>query len=172
MNFHSGQAKNLQQLAEIAKYAEKSSGLKVSASTETSVRVHQSVDGKSIEIRADAIEDLLFRSDYDGAAFIQVNLCGGKKVLLTDALIGFKPLAPSGLDASRLPRVVTTPDVINVFEAIQDVLHAPGHEAHEVAILKKVFDAVLLGGEAVGFDLGVERSWMARIPTTIPVSNS
>jgi hypothetical protein len=140
--------------------------------SEGRLQIHQSVDGKSIEINAEMIENVLNRSDCEGVDFIQVNFSGGRKVLLTDSLIGFKPLAPQGLDSSRLPRVVTTPDVVNVFEAIQDALHNSAHEPHEIAILKKVFDAVLLGGEAIGFDLSVERSWMARIPIALTKSFS
>lgn len=130
------------------------------------IRIQQSIDKKFIFVETASLEDVLFRSDVAGEEFIQVNFTSGKKVLLTDGLIGFKPAQAKGVDASRIPRVVTTPDVVNVFEAIQDALHSTGIESHEMSILKKIFEAVLAGGESVGFDLTNERSWLARIPAS------
>ena len=34
--------------------------------------------------------------------------------------MGFKPVEIVGLDMSRIPKVVTTPDLVSVFEAIED----------------------------------------------------
>lgn len=162
-----GSNKQQKLFSEILQYVGKTSGLRFLSSGEDRVRIRQMVDGKSIEIRTENLEDVLFRSDVDGEEFLQVNFSSGNKILLTDTLIGFKPVSPKGLDISRLPRVVTTPDVINVFEAIQDSLHTAGPDSHEMTVLRKVFDAVLAGGEAIGFDLATERTWMARIPTSL-----
>lgn len=151
-------------LSDILSYVGRTKGLKILPSNDGRIRVQQSIDEKFILLEAKALDDVLLRSDVTGEEFIQVNFKSGKKVLFTDNLIGFKPAAAKGLDAGRIPRVVTTPDVINVFEAIQEALHTSGNESHEISILKKVFEAVLTGGEEVGFDLSVERMWLARIP--------
>ena len=169
MNSSPGQAKEVKQLkfvSDVLVYVKRSKGLHAEVSEAGSIRIQQSVDGKSIVIDSMTIDDVILRSDVAGEDFIQVNFSTGNKILLTDALIGFKPANPQGLDASRIPRVVTTPDVVNVFEAIQDSLHVSGPGSHEMSILKKVYEAVLNGGEAVGFDLSVERSWLTRIPNS------
>lgn len=154
-------------LTDILAYVARTSGLRKIEVDKFQVRLSQEMDGKSIVIDARALEDVLFRSDTNGVEFIQVNFSNGNKILLTDTLIGFKPTAPKGVDLMRLPRVVTTPDVMSVFEAIQDALHSTNTGPHEIAILKRIFDAVLAGGEAVGFDLSEERSWLARVPVKV-----
>ena len=151
-------------LTDILVYVANCSGLRVAEHRGDNVEIRQLADGKSIRLTGEALDDVLFRTDTSGATFIQVNFLSGQKILLTDTLIGFKPDRPRGVDLARLPRVVTTPDVVNVFDAIQEALHSHSADAHEVAILKKVYEAVLVGGEAVGFDLSNERSWVARIP--------
>lgn len=142
----------------------RSQGLTCEVKGASCVRVVQSIDGKSIEFNSLDLEDVLFRSDSTGDQFIQINFISGKKILLTRTLVGFKPVALRGIDSSRLPRVVTTPDILSVFEAIQDSLHSVDADPHEILILKRIFEAVLTGGETVGFDLSTERGWIKRIP--------
>lgn len=151
-------------LAEVLDYVAKSNGLRGVLVDKHQARIRQVADGKSILISAHLLESILFRTDSNGTDFIQVNFTTGKKILITDSLIGFKPTTPKGIDITRIPRVVTTPDVISVFEAIQETLHSAGPESYELSILKKIFDAVLSGGEAVGFDLSQERLWLSRVP--------
>lgn len=157
----------MKHFADIRLFVERAKGLSAQIVGASRLRIEQHVDGKFISVDVLSLDDVLFRSDNEGAEFIQVNFVDGSKILLTDTLIGFKPFTPKGLDSSRLPRVVTTPDVINVFEAIQESLHSSGPNSHELSILKKVFEAVLCGGESIGFDLSLERSWMARIPAAV-----
>ena len=85
---------------------------------------------------------------------------------MTTTLVGFKPVPLKGLDLSKLPRVVTTPDIESVFEAVQDALHASETDSREVNVLRRVFEAVVAGGESVGFDLAEERAWISRIPSS------
>ena len=167
MDCAAGSSKRQKLFSEIIDFVAKSSGLRATQVTVDRLRVDQALDGKGILISADLLDEVLLRSDAETQEFIQINYSSGQKILLTDKLIGFKPIAQQGLDSSRLPRVVTTPDVVNVFEAIQDAIHGAGAESHELAILKKIFESVLIGGEAVGFDLRQERSWMARIPSSL-----
>ena len=135
--------------------------------TDTESReIVQKIDGKRIVIRASELDDVLFRTDTDSQDFIQINFSSGLKILMTESLIGFKPATLSGLDMSKLPKVVTTPDILSVFEAIQEALYfSEKNPQDELQMLKKVFDAVVTGGEAIGFDLAYERSWIGRIPT-------
>lgn len=167
MNSTPGTVQQQELLAEIVSFVERAAGLSCVKEVGGAVRIVQKADGKSVAFAAIDLEDVLFRSDTEAQEFIQINFSSGKKILVTRTLIGFKPLALQGLDSAKLPRVVTTPDVLSVFEAIQDALHSDDADEREVAVLKKVFEAVLAGGESVGFDLAIERSWLARIPNTL-----
>ncbi len=151
-------------LETIANYVRQSSGLSGEAS-DMVFEIHQKADGKSLKVDASKVEDLIPRSDSDGRDFLQINFSSGQKILITDDLIGFKPAERNGLDMDKLPKVVTTPDLMSVFEAIQEALHSEETRPEEIEILRKVFEAVVKGGEAVGFDLAEERHWFSRLPT-------
>ncbi len=165
MDCASSTSKQQKLFSEILSFVGRTSGLECRFVTAETAQIHQAMDQKFIELRASSLDDVLFRSDTDGREFIQVNFSTGTKLLLTDSLIGFKPVVSRGFESSRIPRVVTTPDIISIFEAIQDSLHSPSPDEHEIVVLKRVFEAVLSGGEAVGFNLATERSWAKRIPT-------
>lgn len=146
----------------ILNYVDNSQGLKAKRSDQARVEVHQEIDSKIFTFNTKDISEVIHRFDSDGRAFIQINFNTVNKVLLTDTLVGFKPQDTLGLDMSRIPKVVTTPDLQSVFEAIEEALSADGIE-HEVEILKKVYLAILCGGEKVGFDLRFERLWLNRL---------
>ena len=86
--------------------------------------------------------------------------------MLTDALVGFKPENVFGLDMSKLPRVVTTPDLISVLEAIEEGLSGDLPQDHEIEILKRVYQSILSGAELAGFELEFERNWIGRLAPT------
>lgn len=144
----------------IQEFVEKSTGLRSSQTDATSMHISQSADGKGIQLAAKEIDEVIHRVDSDGQTFLQVNFHSGKKILLTQNLIGFKPAPSRGLDLSKLPKVVTTPDLLSVVEAIEDSMAAQPSQPEEVDVLKKVFDSVLRGAEAVGFDTTPERVWL------------
>jgi len=154
-------------LEEIELFVVRAKGLDHQQLESGSLRITQKIDNKFISLNVKELENVLSRSDTEGKEFLQVNFCSGKKILLTTTLIGFKPIPLRGLDLAKLPRVVTTPDVASVFDAIQDALDAADTDVHEVSVLKRVYEAVLAGGESIGFDLSEERRWVARIPATI-----
>jgi len=89
-----------------------------------------------------------------------VNFINGKKLLLTEKLIGFKPATTLNLDMTKLPKVVTTPDLISVVEAIEESFSDENSHPEEVKVLEKVYDAVLRGAEDIGFSLPNERTWI------------
>ncbi len=120
----------------------------------------QTADGKTLKIIPQSIEAVLKRDDSDGNPFLQVNFVGGYKVLLTKHLIGFKPSEGYGLDETRLPKVVTTPDLLSIIDVIAD---AEDFDQTEFDILRKVYLSILDGGEAVGFDLSRERKWLSQL---------
>lgn len=130
---------------------------------EGSLNITQLADGKVMSFEAGIIDEVLSRLDSNGKEFLQVNFDDGRKVLLTEQLIGFKPIITGGLDIGKLPKVVTTPDLVSVVEAIEESLSSDSVLDEEVDVLKKVFNAVLAGGEAVGFDLSVEKAWVGRL---------
>lgn len=167
MESSQGRATQIELLTRIRQFVTRSSGLREAEAPLGIVLICQALDGKSLSIAASDLEDVLFRTDADGQDFIQVNYRTGLKILITDTLIGFKPTQLVGLDMGKLPKVVTTPDIISVFEAIQEALHGGDTFDDEVAMLRKVFDSVVTGGEAVGFDLARERAWLGRIPASL-----
>ncbi|NQZ17653.1 MAG: hypothetical protein HRT44_00070 [Bdellovibrionales bacterium] len=157
-----------QMLEEIFKYVNNTDGLNF-ADCELGdyFIIEQSVDQRKITINKFDVEDVLNRVDEEGQEFLQVNFVSGKKVLLTKKLIGFRPLTMFGLDMEKLPKVVTTPDIMNIFDAIQESLCHEDNSWEELEVLRKVYDSVVCGGESVGFDLTKERELFSRIPTQV-----
>lgn len=145
---------------QIEEFIQKSSGLQFSRVNELLFKVFQRADGKELSFNAQDLEEVILRMDSDGQQFLQVNFFSGKKILITQSLIGFKPAVAVGLDMARLPRVVTTPDLLSVVDAIEETLELEDSIPEELEVLKRVFDSVLRGGEEVGFDLTAERLWL------------
>ncbi len=152
-----------QMLDEIFSFVEASNGLTMSLKSESSAEVLQSLDGKVFSFQFAELTEVLQRSDADGKSFIQINFQNGNKVLFTENLVGFKPQETPGLDMAKIPKVVTTPDLVSVFEAIEESMSSDSTPDYEIEILRKVFQAILLGGETAGFDLSFERKWLTRL---------
>jgi hypothetical protein len=155
--------KHFAMLEEILGFGDQSTGLRGTMNLSNEVNVVQNVDGKSVKFSTEELSDVLNRFDADGKPFIQINFKSGLKVLLTDTLVGFKPKQVIGLDMAKLPKVVTTPDLSSVLEAIEDNLSSDSVSENEVEILKRVYHSILLGGELAGFDLATEREWLSRL---------
>ncbi|MBK9323842.1 MAG: hypothetical protein IPM97_13035 [Bdellovibrionaceae bacterium] len=150
-------------LESILSYVDNSRGLEAKVIENGKIQIHQELDGKVFSFFTRDISEILHRSDSDGKPFIQLNFSNGHKVLFTDTLIGFKPIEIVGLDVSRIPKVVTTPDLMSVFEAIEESMGAESGADNEVEILKKVYFSILSGAEQVGFELSFERKWLSRL---------
>lgn len=157
------------QVLQITDFVAKSSGLRSRQADSVKLQILQCTDGKSLAITIAELEEVIPRIDADGHVFLQVNFQSGKKILLTQNLIGFKPAPSRGLDLAKLPKVVTTPDLLSVVEAIEDSMTSPSH-TDELDVLKKVFDSVLRGAEAVGFDTTPERIWLQSLGRTTKAS--
>ena len=97
----------------IVNFVSQSRGLRFLESGTDELIICQSVDGKYLTVDTNTISEVLPRTDSKKDLFLQVNFSDGKKVILTDSLIGFKPAIYSDLDMNRLPKVVTTPDLIS-----------------------------------------------------------
>ena len=151
----------LEQMLQIQDYVAKSSGLRSRPQgSNEKLQILQTADNKTIIFTLAELDEVIQRVDADGSVFLQVNFQSGKKILLTQNLIGFKPLPSRGLDLGKLPKVVTTPDLLSVVEAIEDTMTSQPTQPEELDVLKKVFDSVLRGAEAVGFDTTPERLWL------------
>ena len=158
-------------ITRITDFVSRSSGLKSSlVEREAHMRIFQRADGKAIAFALAELDEVIQRVDSEGHSFLQVNFQSGKKILLTQNLIGFKPAASRGLDLSKLPKVVTTPDLLSVVEAIEDSLSSSTAQPEELDVLKKVFDSVLRGAEAVGFDTTSERVWLQSVGRSVKAS--
>lgn len=152
-------------VAQIKTFVADSQGLSIVDSPLTDYMViEQKMDHKRITINCFDLEEVMVRQDEAGKSFLQVNFTSGKKILITETLVGFRPLGLFGLDMEKIPKVVTTPDIQSVFEAIQEVLQS-NDEQDELDVLRKVYDSVLCGGESVGFDLKEERKVLACLPS-------
>lgn len=151
------------ELDHILNFVDGSKGLRAKINESGRVQIRQDLDNKLFTFNTQDLNEVLHRADSEGKPFIQINFKNGSKVLLTETLVGFKPLETLGLDMSRIPKVVTTPDLTSVFDAIEESLGADNGLDHEVEILKKVYLAIISGGEKVGFDLSAERTWLNRL---------
>lgn len=151
------------ELDQVLNFVDSSKGLTARVCDANAVEVVQDLDGKVYSFNPHDIQEILHRADSEGKAFLQINFKNNNKVLVTDTLIGFKPFETFGLDMNRIPRVVTTPDLVSVFEAIEESMGADGTQDNEAEILKKVYSAIVTGGERVGFKLESERLWINRL---------
>jgi hypothetical protein len=149
-------------LEEIIRFIGRSSGLRVGEGT-SYLEIIQLVDNRKLNISTVDLEAVLPRQDQEGRPFLQLNLREGKKILLTDQLVGFKPTPTPGLDLKKLPRVVTTPDLVSVLEAIEETLSSPGVPSDEAEMLKKAYFAIVMGAELIGFRMEKEREWLIRL---------
>ena len=147
----------------ILNYVDSSKGLRARTSDNGRISIAQDIDGKIMSFFVFDVTEILHRTDSEGKPFLQVNFKSGNKVLLTENLVGFKPYETLGLDMSRIPKVVTTPDLKSVLEAIEESLGADYGQDQESEVLKKVFQAILMGGERVGLELGSERKCFNRL---------
>src|ERR1700678_530587 len=109
-------------LSIIEDFVAKSAGLQIDKENNGSVVISQKGDSKTIKVKTNELTDVLSRKDSEGKEFVQINFVTGKKILLTDQLIGFKPFPIPDLDVTKLPKVVTTVDLLSVFEAIEDAV--------------------------------------------------
>lgn len=126
--------------------------------------IQQSEDQKKISISVNEIEKVLSRADYDGSQFLQVNFHNQSKILITKNLVGFKPIEATGFDSQKIPKVVTTVDLLSIITAIEDLYDSEDNHQTltEIEVLKKVFQSILSGAEAVGFDMRAEKVWFSR----------
>jgi hypothetical protein len=154
---------DLERMEQITSFVRQSPGLELTSSSPQRAQILQKADGKVLTFEPHLIEEVIPRNDSGGQGFLQINFNDGRKILLTETLVGFKPAHCVGLDMEKLPKVVTTPDLISVVEALEESLHAAGNHQQEIEVLRRVFDSVLRGGEAIGFDLTPEKAWLLRL---------
>lgn len=122
------------------------------------LRITQKIDSKSIVIPPTAVGEVLERQDTDGKNFLQINFSSQVKILITETLIGFKPAEIPTLDMNKIPKVVTTPDLVSVQQALQDCLYYDQFE--DLEVLKKVYLAILSGAVKSGFPMEDESTWI------------
>ena len=152
----------------IVSFVSECRGLRLLESGEDELIICQRVDEKSFTLKPSQIEEVLFRTDSNNEAFLQLNFINGKKIILTDTLIGFKPAVQASLDMARLPKVVTTPDLISFIEVLEDSLCDKNIAPEEIEDVKLYFNSVLMGAEDIGFNLTCERIWMSRLLNRLP----
>jgi hypothetical protein len=167
LNFATATEKQLELLRAIADFAKKSAELETQYAEGASLRIRQRVDDHALLVEAHKLQDILMRTDTDGRDFVQVNFQDGTKILVTERLIGFKPVLrrASVANLAKLPRVVTTPDLVSVLEALEDAAEVADRD---LSMLRELFDSILCGAEKVGFDVAKERVWLLPYLSTSP----
>ncbi len=143
-------------------FISKSKGLSARVVDQSCISVQQKADSQSFQLNIFEVNEVLRRLDNDSHEFLQINFINGTKILLTAELIGFKPAAHSGLDIAKLPKVVTTPDLNSVADAIEECLSGEPIDS-DFDVLVKVYLAILAGAESVGFDLPEQKSFIQRV---------
>ena len=152
-------------------FVTKSDGLLFAMDLKTGkIKIHQKQDQKTISFNRNEVETVLYRTNPNKESFLQVNFTTGKKILLTNYFIGFAPAACGGLDPSKLPKVVTTADLLSVIEAIESSLYGEDHYEENIEDVKLFFESMSSGAEAVGFHLTGERLWVEKLISTHPVA--
>ncbi len=118
-------------------------------------------DQKSIQFAGDEIEDVITRQDSEGNDFLQLNFLCGKKILLTQNLIGFKPIEIPGMESSSLPKVVTTPDLLSIIEILEEQQPADV-DYDDTKHLRQVYISILAGAKEAGFTIENEMYWLSQ----------
>lgn len=158
-NIHPDQVNHLN---EVINFLDTSLGFKYELNGSL-IRMTQIEDGKVVSFNLNSVEKVLLRQDFDGSYFLQINFMGGIKILITKNLVGFKPVELSGFDSQKIPKVVTTVDLQSVIKAIEDTYDEESYQAEvELSVLKKVYYSILLGAEAAGFEMKIEKDWYLR----------
>lgn len=132
--------------------------------------VYQNQDKKYISFKKNQIENVLRRKDLNHEDFLQIDFYNGAKILLTSDFVGFAPAHCEGLDSQKLPKVVTTLDLISVIEAIESSLYGQEHYEEKLDDVKLFFEAIATGAEAIGFNLAGERLWVEKLLSRTPPS--
>ena len=145
---------------QILHFLESQSSFKFSMN-DLDLEITQKEDLKFIRFKLEMIERVIERVDYDGSQFIQINFTSGLKLLVTRNLIGFKPYEVVGFDTSKIPKVVTTVDLSSITKAIEDMSDDTDSvdSLTEMEVLRKVYQSILFGALAVGFEMRSEKDW-------------
>ncbi len=150
-------------MEKVVEFIRGTSGLDCQVLETGNIEISQKLDGKRILLNEENIISVIPRLDHKDDPFIQVNFLDGRKILLTDQLIGFKPVLIEGINTENLPKVVATPDLIGLFEAMEDCLDGRVENFPTILELRQAFLAIVEGGEAIGIDLAQEKLWLKHI---------
>ena len=123
----------------------------------------QSYDRKTLSFSLKAVKKVLERKDTNGHDFLQLNFKDGKKMLLTHEFVGFPPADGVGINVYKLPKVVTTADLLSVIEAIESSIYGTDQYQESLYEAKMFFESIAAGAESIGFDLAGERLWVEKL---------
>ena len=127
------------------------------------ITLFQDYDRKKLSFALEDVKKVLERKDYRGQSFLQVNFKNGKKILLTHEFVGFSPAVGVGIDVYKLPKVVTTADILSVIEAIESSIYGTDQYQESLYEAKMFFESIAAGAESIGFDLTGERLWVEKL---------
>ena len=165
------QKESMKSLQIIDDFLKESGGLLFTESEDKTVcEIHQNHDKKLISFKKDQIKNILKRKDLNDESFLQVDFLNGPKILLTQSLVGFSPAQCAGLDMKRLPKVVTTLDLLNVIEAIESSVYGQDRYEEKLEDVKLFFESIAVGAETIGFSLAGERLWVEKLLSASPPS--
>ena len=128
-------------------------------------QIYQHQDKKHISFKRSQVENILERKDLKDENFLQIDFYKGTKILLTKSFVGFAPAHCEGLDIEKLPKVVTTLDLLSVIEAIESSVYGQEHYEEKLEDVKLFFESIATGAESIGFNLVSERLWVEKLLT-------
>ncbi|MCZ0933082.1 MAG: hypothetical protein OXJ52_08020 [Oligoflexia bacterium] len=135
------------------------------------ITLFQNYDRKTLSFDLEDVKKVLERKDYKGQNFLQVNFKDGKKILLTHDFVGFSPAVGVGIDVYKLPKVVTTADILSVIEAIESSIYGTDQYQESLYEAKMFFESIAAGAESIGFDLTGERLWVEKLLPKTTLAN-
>ena len=147
----------------IATFLSEANKLSILNDKDDRITLLQSHDKKTISFYFADIEKILERKDHKGQNFLQLNFKSGKKALLTHEFVGFPPAVGVGINVYKLPKVVTTADLLSVIEAIESSVYGSDQYQESLYEAKMFFESIAAGAESIGFDLTGERLWVEKL---------
>lgn len=163
MNVERAKAQKQDYSQVISDYVRSAKGLDLHGLNGEKIDILQKEDTRVLSVVFENIKEVLFRYNEEYKNFLQINFKNGKKVLLTDRLIGFPPKSSLDAEGIKLPQVVSTLDMLSFFDMTEEYLQSESCSVSELVALKRVCDLILESAMDVGFDVSSDRTWFHQI---------
>ena len=155
----------------IVDYIKSTKGLSLQKVDDVCLEIVQKQDLKVLTLKTETIKEVIFRYNKDYNNFLQVNFKNEGKILITDKLIGFPPKKIIDLEGIKLPKVISTLDMLSFFEMTEEYIQSDNCSVIQVVALKKVCDLILESALDVGFNVVADKTWFHQISYSLNKPN-